>query len=74
MSAPGMPGVSSFNHIDTAKNRKHSFYIGHNSRDKIQLKQILVPFIRFPKSFSSTTLGCNFKGEADSVYAMAKIK
>lgn len=68
MSAPGMPGLNSFKSIDSITNRKHFFYIGHNRRDKIQLKQVLVPFIRFPRSFSSTALGCNFKGEADRLY------
>lgn len=69
LSAPGIPGVTTFRPIGREKNKDHFFYIRYNHCDRV-LNKRLIPFARFFTDTSkrnSTTLGCNWKGEIDRV-------
>ncbi|MFM9908388.1 MAG: alpha/beta hydrolase [Chitinophagaceae bacterium] len=72
LSAPGIPGNTTFCVLDKEKNKDNYFYIGYNNKDMV-LKKKNVPFLGWfltAKKRNSTTLGCNWRGEIDSVKAI----
>jgi hypothetical protein len=72
LSAPGIPGKSTFVAMDPIAGAGYKFFVGYNNRDKILLKrQLLLPV---PRRFSSTTLGCNWSNEINDTMAVFKLK
>lgn len=68
MNAPSMPGTNTFRDINDTlhpQQRNYRFFVGYNENDLILNKQKLpvLKRVRLARKLSSTTLGCNYKGE-----------
>lgn len=63
LSAPGIPGRSTFARLDPEAGRNYKFFVGYNQRDDVQLKWFFWILPPSPRKHSSTSLGCNWLGE-----------
>jgi hypothetical protein len=67
LSAPGIPGSTSFRYLDRGVNKLHKFYVSYNDDDEI-LRKDAAKLLGINASVrNATTLGCNWKGEVDAV-------